>query len=345
MKEDRKIKCVVWDLDHTLWHGILMENDNVVLRNEVVDIIKTLDQRGILHSIASKNDFEPAMAKIKSFGLENYFLYPQIHWNPKSLSIEAIASSINIGIDSLAFVDDQPYEREEVNYSHPEVLCIDSYHVKPILDMPEFNPRFITQDSKIRRQMYLDDIKRNQLEDNYTGPKEDFLASLKMVFKISRAVPDDLKRAEELTVRTHQLNTTGYTYSYDELDFFRTSPSHILLIASLDDKYGTYGKIGLTLIECHDNIWTIKLLLMSCRVMSRGVGSIMIQYIRNMAKQNHMILRAEMISNDRNRMMYMTYKFSGFNEIEKKDDLVIFENDLTDIPAYPDYVHLNFDRL
>lgn len=337
MKEERKIKCVVWDLDNTLWNGVLPENDRVSLRDGIVDIMKTLDSRGILQSVASKNDYDHAMAKIEEFGLQDYFLYPQINWNPKSSSIKAIAESINIGVDTLAFIDDQPYEREEVNFSFPEVLCIDAADIDKLLLMPEMNPRFITQDSKIRRLMYLSDIKRNRIEEEFAGPKEDFLASLDMVFTISPAKEEDLKRAEELTVRTHQLNTTGYTYSYEELDHFRTSRNHILLIATLDDKYGTYGKIGLTLIECDKDLWTIKLLLMSCRVMSRGVGTIMINHIRSEAKKNGVRLRSEMISNERNRMMYMTYKFAGFKEIEKKGDLTVFENDLTDIPDFPEY--------
>ncbi len=207
------------------------------------------------------------------------------------------------------------------------------------------NPRFITDDSKIRRQMYLADIKRNKIEETFEGPKEEFLASLNMIFKIAPAKEEDLKRAEELTVRTHQLNTTGYTYTYDELNYFRTSDKHILLVATLDDKYGTYGKIGLTLIECDENIWTIKLLLMSCRVMSRGVGAVMINYIRNEAKKRGVSLRSEMITNDRNRMMYMTYKFSNFYEIEKKGDMTIFENDLTAVQPFPDFVKLKFENL
>ncbi len=337
MKEEKKVKCVVWDLDNTLWNGVLPENDNVSLRDGIVDIMQTLDSRGILQSVASKNDYDHAMRKIEEFGLQNYFLYPQINWNPKSSSVKAIAESINIGIDTLAFVDDQPYEREEVNFSFPQVLCIDAADIDKLLLMSEMNPRFITQDSKIRRQLYLSDIKRNKIEESFEGPKEDFLSSLDMVFTISPAKEEDLKRAEELTVRTHQLNTTGYTYSYEELEYFRTSRDHILLIATLDDKYGTYGKIGLTLIECHKDLWNIKLLLMSCRVMLRGVGAIMINHIRNEAKKNSVRLRSEMISNERNRMMYMTYKFAGFKEIEKKGDLTVFENDLTEIPDFPEY--------
>ncbi len=340
--DERKIKCVVWDLDNTLWNGTLLEGDDVHIDDQVRNVLETLDNRGILQSVASKNEYDLTMSKLHELGLGDYFLYPQINWNPKSESVGAIAESINIGVDTLAFIDDQAFEREEVNFSVPDVMCIDAAQIGDILDMPEMNPRFITDESIIRREMYRSDIQRKNIEEDFAGPQEKFLASLDMVFKIGLAKEEDLQRAEELTVRTHQLNTTGYTYSYDELNEFRQSGRHILLVASLDDKYGTYGKIGLTLIECDDTekIWNIRLLLMSCRVMARGVGSILINHIRSLAREKGVRLRAELVPNDRNRMMYMAYKFANFKEIEKSDDLVIFENDLTDIQDVPEYVTL-----
>jgi FkbH-like protein len=335
------IKCVVWDLDNTVWDGVLLEDPQVTLRPEVVEVIKTLDSRGILNSIASKNDYDVAMAKLRELGIEEYFLYPQISWNSKSSGIEAIAKAINIGIDTLAFVDDQAFEREEVAYGQPSVLCIDVADLATMLDLPVMNPRFITEDSKLRRQMYLSDIARANAEQEFVGPNEAFLASLDLVFTISTAQEDDLQRAEELTVRTNQLNTTGYTYSYEELNQLRQSPHHKLLMASLTDKYGTYGKIGLTLIECGPEIWTVKLLLMSCRVMSRGVGTIIMNHILQMAKAANVRLQAEFVSNNRNRMMYITYKFSGFKEVEQRGELTIFENDLTHIQPFPEYVKVH----
>ena len=340
----QSIKCVVWDLDNTIWDGVLLEDDQVVLRPDVVEVIKTLDSRGILHSIASKNDHATAMRKLEQCGLSGYFLYPQINWNSKSSSIKAIAAAINIGIDTLAFIDDQPFEREEVAFSSPEVLCLDAAHVQEIVALPEMMPRFITEDSRQRRRMYLSDIERDQAEKEFVGSSEEFLATLDMVFTITPAQEEDLQRMEELTVRTHQLNTTGYTYSYDELNAFRQSDRHRLLVASLDDRYGTYGKIGLVLVECHEDAWVVKLLLMSCRVISRGVGTIMINHIMNLAKKANVPLHAEFIPNDRNRMMYVTYKFGGFKEIGKQGDMVIFANDLSHIQSFPSYVKVHLEE-
>lgn len=340
-EKKQTIKCLVWDLDNTVWDGILLEDGEVTLRPPVREILRTLDERGILHSIASRNDPDAAMAKLRELGLEEYFLYPQINWGSKAASVAQIAADINIGLDAVAFVDDQPFEREEVAFSHPQVLCLDSADLEALVTRPEMMPRFITEDSRKRRAMYLADIHRNRAEGEFVGPKEEFLAGLEMVFTIAPAGEDDLKRAEELTVRTHQLNTTGYTYSYDELAAFSRSPRHRLLISSLTDRYGTYGKIGLALVECEPEVWSVKLLLMSCRVMSKGVGTIMINHILAEAKRAGARLRAEFVSNDRNRMMYVTYKFAGFKEIGRSGpngEVALLENDLTHIQPLPSYV-------
>lgn len=340
-KKVNALKCVVWDLDNTVWEGVLLEGDTLKLRPEVVHIIKTLDERGILNAIASRNEYEPAMIQLKDFGIDEYFIYPQINWNPKSQSIKQIATDINIGIDALAFVDDQPFEREEVQFTHPEVLCFNALELDEMLDHPRLMPRFITPESKLRRKMYQNNIQRKQAEENFADNNEAFLANLDMVFTIKKAGEEDLQRAEELTMRTNQLNTTGYTYSYEELNQLRQSDDHLLFVSSLDDRYGTYGTIGLALVEKEPAFWTVKLLLMSCRVMSRGVGTIMMTHIMNLAKAAGVSLRAHFIPNGRNRLMYITYKFGGFTEIANEDNLVIFENSLQAIQPFPDYVEIH----
>jgi len=336
--EKQAIKCVVWDLDHTIWQGILLEDQAVSLRDGVAEVLQTLDQRGILNSIASRNDYDAAMAQLQAFGIDHYFLYPEINWNAKSASLQAIARSLNIGLDTFAFIDEQAFERQEVSFVHPQVLCIDAADLQTVPELPRMKPRFVTAESPLRRQMYLSDIERNRAEKEVVGPNEAFLATLNMVFRIKLAGEQDLQRAEELTVRTHQLNTTGYTYSYDELNALRLAEDQLLLVASLDDKFGTYGTIGLALVELGRVYWTVKLLLMSCRVMSRGVGNIMINHIMSLARQAGKRLRAEFIPNGRNRMMYITYKFGGFVEVEQKGDLILLENDLTRIQPLPGYI-------
>jgi FkbH-like protein len=274
-------------------------------------------------------------------GIQDYFLYPQINWNAKSTSIRAIAKSLNLGLDTFAFVDDQQFERDEVQFELGSVLCVDAIDIENILDNPAMKPPFVTQESRLRRQMYASEAQRQHAEEEFTGAGDEFLEQLGMSMKIKRAEREDLQRAEELTVRTNQLNTTGYTYSYEELDEFRQSPDHLLLVASLNDKYGPYGSIGLSLVEKGPAFWTIKLLLMSCRVMSRGVGTIMMHYIMSKAKEANARLRAEFISNDRNRIMLVTYRFAGFSRADQVGNVTILENDLSQpIAPFPRHVKL-----
>lgn len=132
---------------------------------------------------------------------------------------------------------------------HPEITCWDAVDYMSLLTDDRLRPVFITEDARRRRRMYLEADQRQQEEEKYEGPPEKFLASLHMKFVISEAGEQDLQRAEELTVRTNQLNASGKTYDYEELDFFRQSDSHLLLVCELEDKFGSYGKIGLSLIE------------------------------------------------------------------------------------------------
>ena len=336
----RRIKLVVWDLDDTLWHGTLLEGDAVERRADVVATIRALDERGILHSIASKNDPETALAKLEALGLADLFLYPQIGWSAKSAGVKRVVETINIGFDAVAFVDDQPFEREEVSHVLPEVLTLDAGEAGGLAERPEFQPRFLTDESATRRRMYQADAERNQAQDSFEGPEEAFLAGLDMRFVIAPAQEEDLKRAEELTVRTNQLNATGVTYSYEELDALRRSDRHRLLVASLEDRYGTYGKIGLALIEADGDPWNLRLMLMSCRVLSRGVGTILLSHILGLAKEAGVALRADFKSTDRNRMMRITYRFAGFTEVETRGEVSVLEHDLETIQPFPEYVQV-----
>ncbi len=335
----QKIKCVVWDLDNTIWKGILSEDKTVYLNKMAKDVVIELDKRGILQSISSKNDCKEAMRKLREFDMEQYFIYPQINWNPKSESVKKIAEQINIGIDTVAFIDDQFFELEEVKFANPEVLCIDAGNISDILKKEEFMSDFITEDSKNRRQMYLDDIKRKQEEETFSGSQIDFYKTLNMEIQISKATIDDLMRVEELTIRTHQLNSTGYIYSYEELCKLIDNSQYKLLVVNLKDRFGDYGKIGIVLIELRGNNWIIKLFLLSCRVISRGIGSIVLNYIKNKASQLGKRLCAEFVSTEKNRMMEILLMFHGFNKLE--ENILVCE-DMT-ISECPDYITLKTD--
>lgn len=332
---ERPVKCIVWDLDDTIWDGVLLEDEEVRVRPEVVVALRQLDARGILHSIASRNDAAAAQASLRAFGIDDLFLHPQINWGSKADSIAEIARRLDLGLDEFAFVDDQLFEREEVRWRLPQVRCFDAGEAPRLPSLPAFQPRFVTEESRQRRDMYLGEIRRREEEESFTGSSQDFLASLSMVFTIAPASAGDLRRAEELTIRTHQLNTTGRTYSYAELDELRRSPRHLLLIAELEDRFGSYGKIGLALVELGDGAWTIKLLLMSCRVLSRGVGTVLLNEVMRRAAAAGVRLRADFVKNDRNRMMYVTYRLAGFREVLQQGAELVLEARVTAAPPPP----------
>jgi FkbH-like protein len=343
-KKLKDIKCVVWDLDDTLWDGILLESKDVILKPGIKDIITIIDSRGILQSIASKNNYDDAKKKLEEFGLFDYFIYPELNWDAKSNSLRRIQENLNIGIDTFMFIDDQPYERDEVSYVHPDITCVDAAEYKKLPDHPRLNPRFLSEDSKRRRLMYIEDMQRKKDEHEYVGPKKEFLLSLNMIFSISEAIEEDLQRAEELTERTNQLNTTGTTYSFEELKKYMHSDGHKLFICELKDKYGSYGKIGLALIEIKEEYWNLKLLLMSCRVMTRGVGTVLLYFIMSEAKKAGKKLMADFKKTDRNRMMFITFKFANFKIVENKgSEVMILENDLSFIQKIPPYINVVYD--
>jgi FkbH-like protein len=337
-----KIKCVVWDLDNTLWTGTLLEGDDTVLRPEVVSAIRRLDELGVLHSVASKNDLEAARQRLEELRLWDLFLYPQISWNAKSASVREIAQRLNIGLDAVAFVDDQEFERGEVAHALPEVTCVDVAEIADVVRRPEFRPPFVTSESSLRRQMYHGQIVRDEAEKHFVGTSDEFLADLGMTMVIRTALEADLQRAEELTVRTNQLNSTGVTYSYAELDELRRSPDHLLLVAELTDRFGSYGTIGLTLAERGDRYWHLRLLLMSCRVMSRGVGTVLLNHVRYLAAQAGAGLQADFVETGRNRMMQIAYAFAGFTEVSRDGKRCVLRSERSAVPP-PSYLRLVLD--
>ena len=342
-RETKSIKCVVWDLDGTLWSGTLLEG-SVSLRPEAKEVIQELDRRGILQSVASKNYHDQAMAQLEAFGLAEFLLCPQINWQAKSRSLQQIAQDLNIALNACAFVDDQPFERAEVAFEHPDVLGIDAEApLRALLEHPRLKPAFMTSERAQRRIMYQQDFARQTAEETYGGTAEEFLASLEMDLRISEAEPEDLTRVEELIERTSQLNSTGYVYAYEELRAFCHSPTHTLLVAELWDKFGWYGKIGLALIERRETSWVLKLLIVSCRVMTRGIGTTLLGEILRQAHAAGCKLQAEFAPTERNRIMMVTYRFAGFREVGRSDGLIILEHALDRLPTVPDHMTLTVE--
>jgi len=266
----KKWKCIVWDLDNTLWQGVLVEDgpEGIRLRQDVVDIIKEADRRGILHSIASKNNHEDAIALLKRLGLDEYFLHPQINWEPKSQSVARIAELLNIGIDSIAFVDDQPFEREEVKSATAVAAVVDAMHCADILSRPECDVP-VTDESRQRRLMYRDQESRELAQRDYGGDYRQFLKDCDIRLTLSPLDDGNIDRVYELAQRTNQMNFTGRRYAHHELRDIMESPLHGTSVIRCVDRFGGYGIVGFALVDKQEP--RLLDLMFSCRIQSKRV--------------------------------------------------------------------------
>ncbi|MFI9643765.1 HAD-IIIC family phosphatase [Micromonospora sp. NPDC051925] len=309
---DQPVKCLVWDLDNTLWRGTLLEGDDIRLPDEVREVITTLDARGILQSVASKNDHALAWRKLKQWGVAEYFLLPEIGWGPKSASVRRIADSLKFAHAAVAFVDDQPAERAEVAFHLPDVRCYTHEDVPGLPGRPEFSPAVVTEDARQRRHMYRANTRRTAVQRDFTGPDQEFLRSLELEMRISRANDRDLARVEELTRRTSQMNATGVHYSDAALRRLLADPGHEVLVTTMADRFGPHGAVGVVLLAEKEGLWQVKLLATSCRVVQFGAGSVILNWLVDRAFAAGVHLVADFRPTERNRMMEIAYRFAGF---------------------------------
>jgi methoxymalonate biosynthesis protein len=306
------VKCLVWDLDNTLWQGTLLEDPDVQLFPAVRDVIVKLDSRGILQSIASKNDYDMAWPRLEQLGLAEYFVHPHIGWGRKSDSVSEIANQLNFALETIAFIDDLPSERAEVTFRASEVRCYPADQTASLVDLPEFSPEAVTIDARHRRQMYQASFRRDAERESFAGPDEEFLRTLDLLMAIKRAGKDDLSRVEELTLRTSQMNATGVHYPDAVLRDLLNDPNHEVLTVTLTDRFGLHGAVGVMLLEYHRAVWHLKLLATSCRVVSFGAGAVILNWLIDQAARAGVHLAADFRPTDRNRMMDIAYRFAGF---------------------------------
>ncbi|WSQ10706.1 HAD-IIIC family phosphatase [Streptomyces sp. NBC_01231] len=310
----KTVKCLVWDLDNTLWQGTVLEDGRVTLDPRVRDVVVALDERGILQAVASKNDHDLAWKWLEELGIAEYFILPEIGWHPKSQSIRRIADKLNFADAVMAFIDDQPAERAEVTHHLPEVRCYDAVRVLDLLDLPEFNPPTVTDESKQRRLIYQSGFEREAARGEFEGPDEDFLRTLDLELVVHRASETDLARVEELTLRTSQMNATGVHYSDEVLRDLLADSRHDVLVASMKDRFGSHGSIGIILLERRPSVWRLKLLATSCRVVSFGAGSVLLRWLMSQAALAGAHLAGDFRRTERNRMMEVAYRFAGLTD-------------------------------
>ena len=275
-KPAEKVKCLVWDLDGTLWDGILMETEDpsqLQLKPGVRETIEELDKRGILHSIASQNDYDTTWPVLEQLGLAEFFLHPQINWDPKSANIEQIAKALNIGISSLAFIDDTAFQREEVRSVWSQVRIYDAPEAASLPSLPEFTV-MITEESRNRRKMYQAEARRIALQASTHTNIVDFVRSCELKLHLFEpTTPEELARCYELIIRTNQLNTSGVKYTQEEFNQVLAKPGHKVFAFSCEDIFGDYGIVGFGQYRVSGKTLIFTEFAMSCRVAGKFVGS------------------------------------------------------------------------
>ncbi|MGH3625095.1 MAG: HAD-IIIC family phosphatase [Sciscionella sp.] len=310
------VKCLVWDLDNTLWRGTLLEDGEITLTDEVRSVIVALDARGILQSICSRNDHDHAWARLEELGVAEYFVLPKIGWGRKSEAVHRIADELKFANRAIAFIDDQPAERAEVAFHLPGVRCYPAEQALSLMELPEFSPATVTVDAQRRRQMYQAGFRREAKQTAFTGSPEDFLRTLDLELRVARADPAELSRVTELTLRTSQMNATGVHYGDAALRGLLADPGHEVLTATLTDRFGPHGAIGVLLLATGRDrpVWHLKLLATSCRVVAFGVGTVLLNWLADQAAAAGVHLLADFRPTDRNRMMDIAYRFAGFTD-------------------------------
>ena len=299
-----------------MWDGILIEknnNDNMKLRNDVKHIIEELDRRGIVQSIASKNDFEPTSEELKKLGIFDYFLYPQINWNSKSDSIQNIASSLNIGIDTFAFIDDSSFERNQVASVLPQVRVFSEKDVPTLLNQPCFDV-IVTKDSSKRRLMYKAEEKRNSLKSASNSNIEDFIK--KCQIKVNLFVPttkEEILRCYELVLRTNQLNLSGIKYSDGEFKKVLSRNDAKTYALECKDIFGDYGIVGFIQYTVNDNVLTFTEFAMSCRVAGKYIESALFAFLLNLEKCSLGIFNVTIT--EKNSLLRRTLENIGFRQV------------------------------
>jgi FkbH-like protein len=324
-----KWKCIIWDLDNTLWDGTLIEDGQQTLRirQAVVDVIRATDQRGILHSIASKNNHDDALAVLRAFGLTEYFLYPQIGWQPKSEAIARIASLLNIGIDTIAFVDDQPFEREEVSAALPQVTVIDAAECSNIPHRPECQVP-VTKESRNRRLMYRQEEHRNAAQNSCGGDYLAFLKECDLEVGIGALDDSNLKRVYELAQRTNQMNFSGNRYPEAQLKDIMTAPCLETYVIDCRDRFGDYGIVGFALVDIQGP--RLLDLMFSCRIQAKRVEHAILAFLLKRfvsgKKQN---FYANFRRTPKNVPSGKVFDDMGFESIGETDGVysLIFRND------------------
>lgn len=278
-----KVKCVAWDLDNTIWDGVIGDDgpEGVAIKDSSVSLIKKLDEMGVLNTIVSKNNFDIAWNKLVEIGIDKFFLYPAINWGRKSQSLQAIAKKININIDTFAVIDDSSFERSEISTALPQVRVFDVVEVSSLLSRPEFDIP-VTAESKKRRESYQTDSIRSDIFASWSGNYDDFLRDCGLKMNIfSPKAEDDVNRCIELIQRSNQYNVSGIKRGKEYVDMILTDAKYKSYGYRVEDKYGKYGIVGFVSFWVDGDECLLTDFVMSCRVAQKKVERAFLNWFCN----------------------------------------------------------------
>lgn len=300
----KQAKCLVCDLDNTLWGGVIGEDgmEGIRLGAEFPGAVYTqlqralldLTRRGILLAICSKNNEADALEAIdKHPGMllqRTDFAAMRINWNDKAQNLREIAHELNIGIDSLVFLDDNPVEREFIREMLPEVTVLDVDVDDPfsfatsVANCPLLERLDLSAEDRQRSQIYAQQQQRSALAAA-AETVEDYYRSLEMVAEMGTVDALTLGRVAQLTQKTNQLNMTTRRYSEQDIQHFQRNPQNRVFWTRVEDRFGDNGIIGVMIVCREGDDWIIDTFLMSCRVIGRTVETAMLGMLVNQARK------------------------------------------------------------
>lgn len=335
-----KVKCVAWDLDNTMWRGVLIEDgkDIIRLREEAIRLVRALDERGIIQSIISKNDHAEAMDVLRREGLDEYFVYPMINWDPKSENVKRLADALNINVDAVALVDDSPFERAEVKAVIQQCRVYDEKQIPNILTYPEFDMP-VTEESRVRRKSYLAEMERERTLKASGGDYESFLRSCRMEMRIFSLIEEaQIIRCLELIQRSNQLNLSTRRYKEEEFRAFLMSHGMLCVGFQCKDRFGDYGIVGFARVDEGSDEPCLLDLVISCRVAQKMVERTLLEWIAVRERQRgYRVLRADFAKTKRNGPLRSVFASLPFEVLEEDDTLIRMQlplermNELNDI--------------
>lgn len=337
------VKCVIWDLDQTIWHGILGEQDpdQISLKPESLEAIIRLDERGIVQSIASKNDHDIARSVLERLGIAHLFLHPEINWQPKSLNVMRIVNALNLGADSCVFIDDSAFERAEVSHEVPGIRVLSDSDVTGLLNRSEFNVP-VTKESRQRRALYVSESERKRTAVEYGDRYDAFLKSCNMEARLFRPdEPEQVERCLELLHRSNQLNLSTYRYTRREFESLLADRSALCICTSCRDRFGEYGIVGFSSMIANGESIVLRDFVLSCRVAQKKLENAWFKWLAGAAwKAGYETIRAPYVKTSRNGVLRSSLLSCGFVEHDRNDGGSILEFKAQEIPRDSDIVSI-----